>query len=202
MERKTDTVWKHPRMLLAAIIAVAVVIVAALIMRCTATSSIGVVTSDKIDNTPQTVESLRSVGEWEFLSVADEEVVDTTSSSLLGDSHLVRIYYGTLRLGIDMSRADESWINVSGDTARVALPEIALLDDNFIDETRTKAFFESGTWTDADRKALYEKAHRQMIARCMTPSNMRSARENALRQVHSMMESMGFKTVEVRFRTK
>ena len=41
----------------------------------------------------------------------------------------------------------------------VALPKIELLDKDFIDEARTKAFIETGSWTDADRDSLYHRAY-------------------------------------------
>lgn len=60
------------------------------------------VQEDKTTLSPTQVESIENIGQWEFLSVSDEELIDTIRRGLLGDDQLVRIYYGTLRLGIDM----------------------------------------------------------------------------------------------------
>ena len=152
-----------------------------------------------INVTPQQIQLIKDIGEWEFLSVSNEELVDTVRKGFFSDDHLVRIYYGTLRLGIDLSKAKEGWIKTQGDSVMVTLPKIVLLDKNFIDEARTKAFYESGRWTAADREALYRKAHRQMIAHCLTPENLRSAQDNADQQFRKMLKAMGFSYVSIDF---
>ena len=53
----------------------------------------------KINVTPEQIESIKAIGEWEFLSIADEEMVDTVRKGIFSDDHLVRIYYGTIHLG-------------------------------------------------------------------------------------------------------
>ena len=152
-----------------------------------------------INITPQQIQLIKDIGEWEFLSVSNEELVDTVRKGLFSDDHLVRIYYGTLRLGIDLNKAKKAWIKTQGDSVMVTLPKIGLLDKDFIDEARTKAFYESGRWTAADREALYRKAHRQMIAHCLTPENLRSAQDNADQQFRKMLKAMGFNYVSIDF---
>ncbi len=51
----------------------------------------------RIDLTPTLIKSIEEIGEWEFLQLTDEELVDTIKHGFFGDSRLVRIYYGTLR---------------------------------------------------------------------------------------------------------
>ena len=152
-----------------------------------------------INVTPQQIQLIKDIGEWEFLSVSNEELVDTVRKGLFSDDHLVRIYYGTLRLGIDLSKAKKGWIKTQGDSVMVTLPKIGLLDKDFIDEARTKAFYESGRWTAADREALYRKANRQMRAHCLTPGNLRCAQDNADQQFRKMLKAMGFNYVSIDF---
>lgn len=154
---------------------------------------------DRIGDTPTQIESMKAIGEWEFLSVSNEELVDTVRKGLLSDDHLVRIYYGTLRLGINMHQARPHWLTVSGDTATAVLPKVGLLDKNFIDEARTKSFYESGSWQETDREALYKKAYRMMLQRCMTPSNLKAAEENAEAQFRKMLLALGYKNVIIKF---
>lgn len=154
---------------------------------------------DRIGDTPTQIESMKAIGEWEFLSVSNEELVDTARKGLLSDDHLVRIYYGTLRLGINMHQARPHWLTVSGDTATAVLPKVGLLDKDFIDEARTKSFYESGSWQGSDREALYKKAYRMMLQRCMTPSNLKAAEENAEAQFRKMLLALGYKTVIIKF---
>lgn len=152
-----------------------------------------------LEMTPVMVEKMRSIGQWEFLSVSDEELVDTVRHGFFGDDELARIYYGTLRLGIDLGDAAEDWITMDKDTVVVTLPKIRLLDDNFIDEARTRSFTESGKWTEADRAALTRQAAAAMRRRCLTKANVARAEANAKAQFGSMIKSMGFPFVRVGF---
>ena len=104
--------------------------------------------------TPSQIESIRRIGQWEFMAINDEELVDTVRKGFFSDDHLVRIYYGTIRLGLDLSDFDASRISKCEDSLVVRLPHITLLDNHFIDEARTKSFHESGSWTNNDRQAL------------------------------------------------
>lgn len=162
-------------------------------------SELDIETSDQIDITPQQIAAIKDIGEWEFLSVSNEEMVDTTRKGIFSDDHLVRIYYGTLRLGINLHQVQPGWIETKGDSVSLTLPPIILLDNDFIDEARTRSFYESGKWKPADREALYQRAYKQMIAHVMTDSNLKSAEANAERQFRSMMKAMGFKRIAITF---
>ena len=152
-----------------------------------------------INVTPEQIQRIKAIGDWEFLSISDEELVDTVRKGLFKDDQLVRIYYGTLRLGVNLQHVKDGWIKTQGDTVSVTLPKVGLLDEHFIDEARTKAFYESGKWTPKDREALYHKAHRQMKAHCLTPQNLKSAENNADTQFRRMMKAMGYNNITIRF---
>ena len=162
-------------------------------------TEVDITVDNRINVTPEQIESIKEIGEWEFLSVTDEELVDTVRRGFFSDDHLVRIYYGTVRLGINMHHVEPGWIQTHGDTVSVLLPRIGLLDRDFIDEARTKSFHESGRWTAKDREALYRKAHRQMLRHCLTPQNAESARKNGEMQFRRMMRTMGYEHVDINF---
>ena len=152
--------------------------------------------SDSLINpTPEQIQSIKSIGEWEFLSISTEELVDTVRRSLLRRDELARIYYGTLRLGFNMKDIE---ISTQGDSVLLTLPRIGLLDRDFIDEARTKAFHESGTWTARDREALYQKARRQMLRHALTPANIKTAQDNADVQMRRMMTALGYEKVTIK----
>jgi len=180
-------------------IVVLVIVASAYLVRQCRGNSITAHVNDSIDITPTQVLAMEEIGEWEFLSIEDEEMVDTVRKKLFGTDELIRIYRGTLRLGIDLSEAREDWVAVSGDTLRIVLPKVKLLDDDFIDEAKTQPFFESGTWSDQARSDLYHRAKARMKARCLTKENIASAEDNALKQFYQMFKAMGYETVEVRF---
>ena len=129
-----------------------------------------------IELTPTQIQSMKAIGEWEFLSVSAEELVDTVRKGIFKDDELVRIYYGTLRLGLNMHRLQKGWIKAEGEP-----------------------FFESGKWKPEDRDALYKKAYRQMMSHGMTQENLQAAEHNAEEQLRQMMRSMGFSNVRIRF---
>ena len=50
------------------------------------------------------------------------------------------VYRGTLRIGIDMSNLPVDWCKVQGKTVLLHLPDVGLLDGDFINDTRTTVF--------------------------------------------------------------
>lgn len=149
--------------------------------------------------TPSQIEDIRRIGQWEFIALNDEELVDTIRKGFFSDDHLVRIYYGTLRLGIDLSQFNAQRLSVHDDSLVIHLPAVTLLDEHFIDEARTQSFHESGSWSNADRRALYERAQQKMISRCVTPETLEATRQLAEAQIRRLLTSMGFEKVSITF---
>lgn len=187
------------RIVSVAVIAVAVLAAFFWVGHTAHNSTVSIGSDKKIDITPEQIRSIKAIGQWEFLSVTDEELVDTVRRGIFSDDHLVRIYYGTLRFGVDLGQAKPGWIVASGDSVTVTLPPISLLDHDFIDEARTKSFFESGRWSAADREALYRRAYSQMLSHGFTEANIKSAENNADAQFRNMLRAMGFENIVVRF---
>lgn len=187
------------KVVLVAVAIVAIVLIARhYIHKVSTTSTPAVIAkNEKIDITPLQIRSIEQIGEWSFLEINDEELVDTVRHGFFSDDKLVRIYYGTLRLGINLKEAHEGWLAFEGDTLCAVLPPIRLLDNNFIDEARTRSFIESGKWTHQDRKAMYDRAARMMRQRCLTRANYQTARSNAKAQFEQMLRSMGYDKVKV-----
>ena len=157
-------------------------------------------TDNSIELTPTQIQSIKDIGEWEFLAISTEEMVDTTRKGIFIDDELVRIYYGTLRLGVNMHQVEPGWIQTSGDSITVNLPKIGLLDKDFIDEARTKPFYESGSWSAADKEALYKRAYDKMLHHGLTKENLLAAESNAEQQFRNMMKSMGFNHITITFK--
>lgn len=155
--------------------------------------------NENIDPTPTQIQSIRDIGEWEFLSISAEEMVDTVRKGIFTDDELVRIYYGTLRLGINMQNLADSAIAVKGDSLQVTLPKVGLLDKDFIDESKTKPFYESGKWPPQAHQALYQKAQKQMLQHCLTNENITAAQSNAESQIRNLFTQLGYKNVVLNF---
>ncbi|MBP3844348.1 MAG: DUF4230 domain-containing protein [Prevotella sp.] len=179
---------------------VLLVILVGWIWRDVRSSRVEITADQRIDITPEQIQSIKAIGEWEFLSISDEEMVDTIRKGIFSDDHLVRIYYGTMRLGINLKQVESGWISTNGDTLNIMLPQIALLDKDFIDEARTKSFFESGSWSPKDREAMMRRAYQRMLQRGLTPQNLEAARVNGDAQVRQVMQGMGFKHVKIQYK--
>ena len=143
--------------------------------------------------TPMRIQAIHDIGEWEFLSIDDEEVVDTIRRHWLGsDDHLVRIYRGTLRIGIDFRQCADDWALAYADTVKVRMPEVRLLDNLFVDEARARSFYESGKWDASARTDLKHRAEKAMRRRCLTPENMHTAQLVAREQLQRFFLSLGY----------
>lgn len=167
---------------------------------CTKGDYIEIGADNAIDASPTQIQSIKDIGEWEFLSVSLEELADTVRKGFFSDDELARIYYGTLRIGINMHQVEPGWLTTEGDSVSLSLPPVALLDRDFIDEARTKPFFETGTWKPEDREALYRLAHKNMLAHGLTKENLATAEDNAREQITSLMKTMGYKKVTIIFK--
>ena len=177
-----------------AAVATAVIIMVAFVWN---TTSLSVDTDGGVEMSPTTMLYLKGIGQWEMLSVEGEEVADTVRHGLFGDDHLIRIYGGTARIGFDTMDAAPGWITMEGDTVVVELPPVKLLDEHFIDEASARPFYESGTWSQADREALYMKAYRSMRERSLSDENIKAARENAVEQFSGLLRALGFDKYKV-----
>ena len=158
------------RSLAVAAAVIVVIVLAVWIYRALSDARLEVGADNSIGLTPTQIESIKAVGEWEFLSISTEELIDTTRKRLFSDDQLVRIYYGTLRLGVNMKQVEPGWIEQRNDTLFLTLPKVGLLDRDFIDEARTKSFFESGSWKAEAATASRISSSRKPSSTAASPS--------------------------------
>ena len=81
----------------------------------------------------------------------------------------------------------------------VTLPRLQLLDHVYVDEARTETFYETGSWSNEEKEALYAEAQQQMKKRCVTNENVQIAQRNAIQQFEKIFMAMGFMYVNVHF---
>ena len=67
-------------------------------------NEVAVEPQQQVELSPTQVRSIEAIGQWEFLAVSDEELVDTIRKGFFSDDQLTRIYFGSLRLGVEMIR--------------------------------------------------------------------------------------------------
>lgn len=174
-----------------------VVVVALFIFFTIKKTSVYINNNENTGFTVTQIQQIKTLGEWEFLSINTEEMVDSTRHGFFGDAELVRIYYGTLHLGINFKDAKPGWTKQEGDSLTATLPAIKLLDNNFIDEAKTVSFFEKGSWNAKARQEMYQKAYKRIYNRCMTKENITSAKENAEMQMKNFFRAMGIQKINI-----
>ena len=152
-----------------------------------------------IEQSPEEIMRLQAIGQWEFLSVAAEELVERHYSGLMSERDLVCIYRGTLRIGVDMRKLPSDWVEMKERSAILHLPQPSLLDENFLDESRTTVFFEQGVFRPEERDAMRTEAKDKMKQRAMTAENLSIARRNAEAQFQKLFLAMGYEDVVVEF---
>ena len=153
-----------------------------------------------IDSTPEEIRALRDIGQWEFLSVDTEELVEKHESSLLStQKQLVCVYRGTLRIGIDMSNLPVDWCKVQGKTVLLHLPDVGLLDGDFINDTRTTVFVQEGNWNADAKQQLRTQAAEAMKRRALSAENLSLARRNAEEQFRKLFTALGYNDVNIVF---
>lgn len=163
--------------------------------------------NEAIERTPEEIRVLKDIKQWECLSVETEELIERHEPHTFGDKHLVKVFKGRLSIGINMEKAADDWFTVDSTacatggrpSAVLHLPDVELLDEEFIDEARTTTFFEKGVFSPKVKQELYEEAARAMKARTLTPDNLEAARKAAEDQFVRIFQSLGFSPVAVEF---
>lgn len=163
--------------------------------------AVGVQRSTHIDVTAEEITRLREIGQWEFLTVSTEEMVEWHRSRTFGNDHMVRIYQGRLRLGFDTRQLRPDWFRAEGDSiAHLTLPPVGLLDENFIDEARTRTFYEKGTCPPDTLERLYHTAQQRMRQRGLSARHLHDAEENARRQFTQIFQALGYRQCHITFK--
>ena len=165
---------------------------------------VAIVQEEQVDETPALVDSIRAIGEWQLTYLDIETQIDTVRSRWLGLVHdkVVRRYYGHVSLGIDMQKLSADWYYRHGDSISLTLPKVRILDQNFIDESRTKLVeadddeFEQDPQTKQD---MLDRAHRIMLQRASTHEVLSKAERQATNRLTRRFQNIGYKHVEVYF---
>ncbi|TGX84128.1 DUF4230 domain-containing protein [Palleniella muris] len=160
---------------------------------------------ERVEQTKAVMDSIRSIGQWELTYVDTNVQVDTVVKRWLGfvNDKLQRRYYGRLSVGMDMQKLPEDWCVRTKDTVRLTLPDICLLDSNFIDESRTVLVLSENDDIEADKsikKAMLERAKSKMIQTAVTPRVVSDARRLATDRMSERFRAIGYETVVVEFR--
>ena len=70
---------------------VAVAMILSWLGKTVESASIEIVSDNKIDITPQQIKAIKAIGQWEFLAINHEVMVDSVRRGIFYDDQLVRI---------------------------------------------------------------------------------------------------------------
>lgn len=190
--------WITPVVYIA--LAVALVYIVVKFVNGIGSAEVSIGSDNTINITPERITSIKSIGQWEFMQVDDEVVIDTIRHRhIVADDRLTCIYYGSVRLGIDLDKAAADWITNRNDTIDLLLPAPSVLDDRFIDEARTDVFYQTGRWGGYARELMYRRAVAEMKAFALSPENIRTVKSAAESRFTDLFMGLGAKEVTVSF---
>lgn len=173
---------------------------------CVENSGMGTEENVRAEMTPAVLDSIRSIGEWQLMTVPLTVQVDTVQKRWLGivKDNLKRSYTGTMSLGIDLRSMPEDWSSIDEDTIFLSLPDVCLLDSNFIDESKTRVILSDNEDFEADTKvksAMLRTARNRIIRTGITPSNLENCRKEAKKELSRRFKAIGYKDVRVEFKS-
>ncbi len=155
---------------------------------------------NRIEIGPTIITQLQGKKQWCFREIAMQETSEIKGIT----GSLLKRYYGTLRLGVELDSINENSVKFdeANKTLHLKLPKIQILDENFIDESRTETLLENA-WTKFNNKELkqcFNKAKEKMIKNNFTPRNIGLAEDQGISEVKRLVKSTGYLgKIEVEF---
>ena len=136
-----------------------------------------------VDVSPTVIKQLQIRKEWCFREIAMEETSEIKGIT----GSLLKRYYGVMRLGVKLDSINENYVQFykNEQVLTIQLPKIEVLDDNFIDETKTETLVENA-WTkfnNEELKRCFNQAKRKMIENNFTTKNIELAEDQGKTEI-------------------
>ncbi|MBR4265570.1 MAG: DUF4230 domain-containing protein [Bacteroidales bacterium] len=153
-----------------------------------------------VDVSPTVIKQLQIRKEWCFREIAMEETSEIKGIT----GSLLKRYYGVMRLGVKLDSINENYVQFykNEQVLTIQLPKIEVLDDNFIDETKTETLVENA-WTkfnNEELKRCFNQAKRKMIENNFTTKNIELAEDQGKTEIKRLVKSSGYSgKIEVEF---
>jgi len=115
------------------------------------------------------------------------------------DYQIHSIYPGRVDLGFDLSKCDENWISMSGDTAIVSLPAVEILNKDkwLIDETKKQTPIEDGKWYAADYDKMAHRANALIIRNCELDNCYTLAEQQGFKVISNLLKTLGYENIKI-----
>ena len=161
----------------------------------------------QIDKTAAVVEQVRRMGELSSAGFYEELVLTDKDDSYLGElrrvdgirriagsGDFVIICKGRVRAGFDLTKMKQSDFYASGDTLRVTLPPVAVLDV-IINPTDYEHF--SGHRTHEETVGIILQAKQRLRADAVQAGVLDQAEASGVASLQRLFSSLGYKEVEI-----
>ena len=161
----------------------------------------------RIDKTAAVVEQVRRMGELSSAGVYEELVLTDRDDSYLGElrrldgvrriagsGDFVIICKGRVRAGFDLAKMKPSDFSVSGDTLRVTLPPVEVLDV-IINPTDYEHF--SGHRTHEETVGIILQAKQRLRLDAIQAGVLDQAEASGVASLQRLFSSLGYKQVDI-----
>lgn len=204
MEKK-ETTGKVTRVLLwiAACILTFIIVATALVSR-TGTSLYNYLFSERVEVGHIQISDLSKTEKLKVLTMYKEVIVSQYKQErgrLFGTNNyqIHSIYPGRVDIGFDLSKCEDNWITMEGDTAIVNLPAVEILNkDNWlIDETKKRTPIETGKWSSTDYDKMARRANAMIKRNCELDNCYVLAEEQGFKVVSNLLNALGYDNIKI-----
>ncbi len=154
---------------------------------------------------PTVVHQIRSLQRIETVSYTMDKIVSGERDNpifpqFLAGDRLLLVVHGEVIAGLDLSKLQQSDVEVRGRTVSVHLPQAEIFTTR-LDNAKTRVYSrDTGLFSTPDPNLegeVREEAERQLRASALEDGILKTAQANARQTVTSMLTSLGFSNVEM-----
>lgn len=113
------------------------------------------------------------------------------------DEEIHVVYPGRIDIGFDLSKCQDDWLQLRGDSTLVHMPAVEILNKNSNYTGLADVKIEVGKWTAADMEALHRRANAQMLRSCEAEDCYRRAEELGAKALSDLLTTFGYKNITV-----
>ena len=154
---------------------------------------------------PTVVQQIQQLQRLETVVYSMEKIVTGSQESrflprLLAGDRLLLIVHGDVTAGVDLAALDPSHVTINGTSVDLTLPEPMIFATR-VDNSRTRVYArETGLFSSPDPELESEtrrEAERQLTQAALDGGILKTAAANARATLTSLLQGLGFETVNV-----
>lgn len=155
----------------------------------------------KIDETPNVVTEIRGIKKFTTacyygdVTISKEKASDNWLKNLLRQrDRICLIGRGTIRAGYDFEKLPADAVKISGDTLRVKLPPVEVLD-TICNPKDCEVFIDDGNWPHDRVQSIHADLQNVLVDDALKCHIIAKASKSGKAQLQKLFKSFGFTTV-------